>query len=146
MKRNGFTRASLALSLAAAIGLGYTAYLQYQLSQVNAVIAQTLNGAQKVAKEASKLKIEGRENFAFNKVSNLEEKGWKLSDNNQSYELKEDGAVQATMSLDKKEHKVVYKINCGNFKGDAAKDECSKALDGTGRNYVANDEVPWEWF
>ena len=32
MMRNGYTRAGLALSLAAAIGLGYIAYLQYRLA------------------------------------------------------------------------------------------------------------------
>lgn len=143
MQRYGYTRASLAIALLAAAGLGYVAYLQYSLAQVDSVIATTISGAHKAAKSASKLKAQGDEAIELSKVAELEGKGWELSDNNQSYEYKEDGKIHATMSLDHVTGKVVYKIDCGSFKGDAAQEECSNVLDGSGKNYVATDEVPW---
>ncbi|MDP3300744.1 MAG: hypothetical protein Q8S36_02125 [Sulfuricurvum sp.] len=143
MQRYGYTRASLAIALLVAAGLGYIAYLQYRLAQVDSVIATTISGAHKAAKSATKLKSEGSEVIELSKVAEMEKKGWKLSDNNQSYEYKEDGQVHATMSLDHVTGKVVYKIDCGSFKTDEAQQECSDVLDGTGKNYVATDEVPW---
>ncbi|MDP1784920.1 MAG: hypothetical protein Q8K81_05795 [Sulfuricurvum sp.] len=143
MHRNGYTRASLAISLIAAAGLGYVAYLQYSLAQVDSVIATTISGAHKAAKSVSKLKAEGNASIELSKVTALEGKGWKLSENNQSYEYKVDGKVHATMTLDHASGKVVYKIDCGSFKESIAQQECSDTLDGTGRNYINTDEVPW---
>lgn len=143
MQRKGYTRASLAISLVVAVGLGYVAYLQYSLAQVDSVIATTISGAHKAAKSASKLKTQGSEAIELSKVAEMEGKGWELSDNNQSYEYKQDGKIHATMVLDHKTGKVVYKIDCGSFKTEAAQEECSDVLDGTGRNYIATDQVPW---
>jgi len=143
MKRDAYTRAGLALSLAAAIGLGYIAYLQYQLAKVNEVIATTIAGAQKAAKAAKKLHDEGKSDMEISDVAELEGKGWELTDNNQTYEYKEEGRVYAQMYFDPKTGKVTYKIDCGSFDLDSAKEECSSILDGTGRNYIATDNVPW---
>lgn len=142
MQRYGYTRASLAISLLAAAGLGYIAYLQYQLAEVDSIIAETIVGAHNAA-ETCKLKREGNKIVELCEAPNLEKKGWKLSKDKQSYELSEDGKVHATMVLDHKTGKVSYKIDCGSFKTDEAKQECSDVLDGTGKNYVATDEVPW---
>jgi len=143
MMRNGYTRAGFALSLAAAIGLGYIAYLQYRLAQVDAVIATTITGAQKAARAAGKMKAEGNENIELSKVAELEGKGWELSDDNKSYEFKEEGKVHASMTLDHTTGKVVYKIDCGSFSDESAQQECSDVLDGTGKNYVDANDVPW---
>jgi hypothetical protein len=143
MMRNGYTRAGFALSLAAAIGLGYIAYLQYRLAEVDSVIATTIAGAQKAARAAGKMKAEGNKDIELSKVAELEGKGWALSDDNQSYELKGEGKVHASMMLDHVTGKVVYKIDCGSFNGESAQEECSSVLDGTGKNYVNTDEVPW---
>ena len=141
--RNGYTRAGFALSLAAAIGLGYIAYLQYRLAQVDSVIATTITGAQKAARAAGKMKSEGNETIKLSKVAELEGKGWALSDDNQSYEYKGEGKVHASMTLDHTTGKVMYKIDCGSFEDSAAQQECSDVLDGTGKNYINTDEVPW---
>jgi len=143
MMRNGYTRAGFALSLAAAIGLGYIAYLQYRLAQVDSVIASTVMGAQKAARAAGKMKAEGNESIELSKVADLEDKGWELSDDNKSYEFKDEGKVHASMTLDHITGKVVYKIDCGSFGDSAAQQECSDVLDGTGKNYVDANDVPW---
>ncbi|MHB8100555.1 MAG: hypothetical protein ACYDD5_13325 [Sulfuricurvum sp.] len=142
MQRKGYTRASLAIALLAAGGLGYIAYLQYQLKQVDSIIAETIIGAHKAAK-ACKVKKEGNVTVELCETPDLEKKGWKLSDDKQSYELAKDGKVHAAMVLDHKTGKVVYKIDCGSFEGGDAQQECSDVLDGTGKNYVNTDEVPW---
>lgn len=141
--RNGYTRTGFALSLAAAIGLGYIAYLQYRLAQVDSIIATTIAGAQKAARTAGKMKADGNESIELGKVAGLEEKGWALSDDNKSYELKEEGKVHASMTLDHATGKVVYKIDCGSFSSESAQQECSDILDGTGKNYVDSNDVPW---
>jgi hypothetical protein len=143
MMRNGFTRIGFILSLGAAFGLGYTAYVQYRIAQINSVITTTVTGAQKAARIAGKMKVDGNGTVAFRKVAELEGKGWVLSDDNQSYELKEKGRVHASMTLDHATGKVVYKIDCGSFGSESDQQECSDALDGSGKNYVATDEVPW---
>lgn len=142
MQRKGYTRASLAIALIAAAGLGYIAYLQYQLAEVDSIIAETIVGAHNAAK-ACKLKKEGNKVIELCETPDLEKKGWKLSADKQTYELSTDGKVHATMVLDHKTGKVVYKIDCGSFKSEQAKQECSDTLDGTGKNYVNTDEVPW---
>lgn len=142
MQRRGYTRAGFALSLAAAISLGYIAYLQYRLGQVDSIIAKTLTGAQKVAKEAAQQAKEGKE-IAFN-VDELEKKGWVLSPKDKTmYEYKVDGKVHAMLKLDTESGKVLYQIDCGSFSDEFAKQECSDALDGTGKNYVDSNDVPW---
>ncbi|HEX5710956.1 MAG TPA: hypothetical protein VFX68_06375 [Sulfuricurvum sp.] len=143
MMRNGYTRIGFILSLAAAFGLGYTAYVQYRIAQINSVITTTVTGAQKAARAAGKMKEDGNGTIKLAKVAELEAKGWVLSDDNQSYELKEEGKVHASMTLDHKTGKVVYKIDCGSFSDGLAQQECSDALDGTGKNYVDTNDVPW---
>lgn len=143
MMRNGFTRIGFILSLGAAVGLGYAAYVQYRIAEINSVITTTVTGAQKAARIAGKMKVDGNGTVAFSKVAELEKKGWVLSDDNQSYELKEKDKVHASMTLDHTTGKVVYKIDCGSFSSESAQQECSDALDGSGKNYVATDEVPW---
>ncbi|MDP3266085.1 MAG: hypothetical protein Q8M39_04585 [Sulfuricurvum sp.] len=143
MQRYGYTRAGMAISLAAAVGLGYIAYLQYSLAQADAVIATTIAEAHKAAKTVSKQSMDKNGSVEFSKNDELEKKGWTLSENKQSYELKTDGKVHASMLLDHVSGKVVYKIDCGSFKEEAAQQECSDVLDGTGKNYVNTDEVPW---
>ncbi|MFA6189286.1 MAG: hypothetical protein WC680_08410 [Sulfuricurvum sp.] len=143
MQRKGYTRAGMAISLVAAAGLGYIAYLQYSLAQADAIIATTITEAHKAAKTASKQKVDGNGSVEFTKNDELEKKGWVLSQNKQSYEYKKDGKVHASMLLDHVTGKVVYKIDCGSFKEEAAQQECSDVLDGTGKNYVNTDEVPW---
>lgn len=142
MQRKGYTRASLAIALIAAAGMGYIAYLQYQLAEVDAIIAETIVGAHKAA-QTCKLKKEGNKIIELCETPDLEKKGWKLSSDRQSYELAKDGKVHATMVLDHKTGKVVYKIDCGSFKTEAAQEECSDVLDGTGKNYIGTDQVPW---
>lgn len=142
MQRKGYTRASLAIALVAAAGLGYIAYLQYELAKVDSIIAETIVGAHNAAK-ACKLKRVGNKIVELCETPELEKKGWTLSADKQSYELKEDGKVHAVMVLDHVSGKVVYKIDCGSFKSEAAKQECSDTLDGTGKNYISTDEVPW---
>jgi hypothetical protein len=142
MQRKGYTRASLAIALLASAGLGYIAYLQYELAKVDSIIAETIVGAHKAA-NACKLKRVGNKIIELCETPELENKGWTLSADKQSYELKEDGKVHAVMVLDHVTGKVVYKIDCGSFKSEAAKQECSDTLDGTGKNYVNTDEVPW---
>jgi len=143
MQRSGFTRASLAISLAAAIGLGYIAYLQYRLAEVNSVIATTISGAQKAAQKAGKLQASGEKDITLQKVAELEGKGWELSEDKKTYEYKNDGAVYAKMTLNSETGKVTYSIDCGSFQNDGAKQECSDVLDGTGKNYVDANDVPW---
>jgi hypothetical protein len=143
MQRSGFTRAGMAISLAAAIGLGYIAYLQYRLAEVNSVIAETISGAQKAAQKAGKLQASGDKDITLQKVAELEGKGWELSDDNKTYEYKNKGAVYASMALDPKTGKVTYRIDCGSFENDGAKQECSNVLDGTGKSYVDTNDVPW---
>lgn len=143
MKRRGYTRVSLAIALAAAAGLGYIAYLQYQLAEVDSIIAKTVVGAHNAAKTAAKQQADGNGSVEFTKDDELEKKGWKLSADKQSYELAKDGKVHATMVLDHKTGKVVYKIDCSSFQDEKAQQECSDVLDGTGKNYVNTDEVPW---
>lgn len=142
MKRKGYTRASLAIALVAAAGLGYIAYLQYQLAEVDSIIAETISGAHNAAK-ACRIKKDGNVTVELCETPDLEKKGWKLSDDKQSYELAKDGKVHASMVLDHKSGKVVYKIDCGSFNSDKAQQECSDVLDGTGTSYVNTDEVPW---
>lgn len=142
MKRKGYTRASLAIALVAAAGLGYIAYLQYELAKVDSIIAETIVGAHNAAKTC-KLKREGNKIIELCETPDLEKKGWKLSDDKQSYELSKDGKVHATMILDHVTGKVVYKIDCGSFSSESAQQECSDVLDGTGKNYVNTDEVSW---
>jgi hypothetical protein len=142
MQRKGYTRASLAIALVAAAGLGYIAYLQYQLAEVDSVIAETIVGAHNAAKTC-KLKREGNKIIELCETPELEKKGWKLSADKQSYELSKNGKTNAVMVLDHVSGKVVYKIDCGSFGGEKAQQECSDVLDGTGKNYVATDEVPW---
>lgn len=141
MQRRGYTRAGFALSLAAAIGLGYIAYLQYRLAQVDSIIAKTISGAQKAAKEAAQQAKEGKE-ITFN-VEELEKKGWVLSKDKTTYEYKVDGKVHAMLKLDTESGKVLYQIDCGSFSDAFAQQECSDALDGTGKNYVDSNDVPW---
>jgi hypothetical protein len=143
MQRSGFTRVSLAISLTAAIGLGYIAYLQYRLAEVDSIIATTIAGAQKAAHKAGQLQASGDKDITLQKVAELEGKGWALSDDNKSYEYKNNGTVYASMSLDSKTGKVTYRIDCGSFQNDGAKQECSDILDGTGKNYVDTNDVPW---
>ena len=142
MQRKGYTRASLAIALIAVAGLGYIAYLQYQLKQVDSIIAETIVGAHNAAK-ACKLKRVGNKIVELCETPDLEKKGWTLSPDKQSYELRENGKVHAVMVLDHVTGKVVYKIDCGSFHSEQAQQECSDVLDGTGKNYVATDEVPW---
>lgn len=141
MQRHGYTRAGFALSLAAAIGLGYIAYLQYRLAQVDEIIAKTIVGAQKAAKEAGKQAKEGKE-IEFN-IEELEKKGWTLSADKTTYQYKVDDKVHAALQLDKESGKVIYKIDCGSFSDEFAQQECSDALDGSGKNYVDSNDVPW---
>ena len=143
MMRNGFTRIGFIVSLAAAFGLGYTAYVQYRIAEINSVIATTVTGAQKAARAAGKIKADGNGTIELAKVAELERKGWVLSDDNQSYELKEKGKVHASMTLDHVTGRVVYKIDCGSFSDELAQQECSDALDGTGKNYIDSNDVPW---
>lgn len=145
MQRNGYTRAGLALSLAAAIGLGYIAYLQYRLAEVDSIIAKTIVGAQKAAKEAGKEVKDGKKNQELEliNVAELEGSGWSLSKDKSVYEYKVDGKIHAALQLDKESGHVVYKIDCGSFSDEFAQEECSEALDGTGKNYVSTDNVPW---
>jgi hypothetical protein len=143
MQRSGFTRVGMAISLAAAIGLGYIAYLQYRLAEVNSLIATTISGAQKAAQKAGKLQASGDKDITVQKVAALEDKGWELSDDNKSYEYKNEGAVYASVTYDPKTGKVAYRIDCGSFENDSAKQECSDVLDGTGKNYVDANDVPW---
>ena len=138
----GYTRASLAIALVAAVGLGYIAYLQYELAKVDSIIAETVLGANNAAK-ACKLKRVGNKIIELCETPGLEKKGWTLSADKQSYELKEDGKVHAVMVLDHVAGKVTYKIDCGSFESEQAQQECSDTLDGSGKNYVATDEVPW---
>jgi hypothetical protein len=58
MQRKGYTRVSLAIALVAAAGLGYIAYLQYELAKVDSIIAETIVGAHNAA-QACKLKRVG---------------------------------------------------------------------------------------
>lgn len=143
MMRNGYTRTGFALSLAAAVGLGYIAYLQYRLAQVDSIIASTITGAQKAARAAGKIKTDGNGTIELRQVVELEGKGWELSDDNKTYEFKDEGKVHASMTLDHVTGKVTYKIDCGSFGSDAAQQECSDVLDGTGKNYVDANDVPW---
>lgn len=143
MQRQGYTRAGMAISLVAAAALGYIAYLQYSLAQADALIATTIAEAHKAAKTVAKQSVDGNNSVAFSKNDELEKKGWVLSENKQSYEYKTNGKVHASMQLDHTSGKVVYKIDCGSFKEEAAQQECSDVLDGTGKNYVNTDEVPW---
>ncbi len=66
-----------------------------------------------------------------------------MSDDKKSYDYKHDGAVYASMTLDPQTGKVTYRIDCGSFESDGAKQECSDVLSGTGKNYVDTNDVPW---
>lgn len=144
MKHKAYTRFGMVIALIIAVCLGIIAFIQYQIAKTDSVIITTISNAQQVAKKVTAHVKDGNNSeVQLSQLVDLKEKGWALSENNQSYEYKQDGKVVASVHLDHEKGSVVYKINCGSLINEFSQQECSDALDGTGKNYVSTDDVPW---